>query len=60
MLGHPPAMTFAHQVTKMVETKAGINLNLMRPVGGNPSRISCGHKTILVVAISPEATHALP
>ena len=33
------AMTFAHQVAKMVEAKVGIKVNLMRPVGGNPSRI---------------------
>ena len=34
------AMTFAHQVTKMVEAKVGIKNNIMRPIGGNPSRIS--------------------
>ena len=33
------AMTFAHQVAKMVEAKVGIKVNLMRPIGGNPSRI---------------------
>jgi len=33
------AMTFAHQVAKMVEAKVGIKVNTMRPIGGNPSRI---------------------
>ncbi len=33
------AMTFAHQAAKMIEAKVGIKVNLMRPVGGNPSRI---------------------
>ncbi len=34
------AVTFAHEVAKMVEAKAGIKLNIMVPIGGNPSRIS--------------------
>ena len=33
------AMTFAHEVAKMVEAKVGIKVNVMRPIGGNPSRI---------------------
>ena len=33
------AMTFAHQVTKMVEAKVGIKNTIMMPIGGNPSRI---------------------
>jgi len=33
------AMTFAHEVAKMVEAKVGIKVNLMRPIGGNPSRM---------------------
>jgi len=34
------AMTFAHQVAKMVEAKVGTKLNMMVPIGGNPSRIA--------------------
>ena len=33
------AMTFAHQVAKMVEAKVGIKDNVMVPIGGNPGRI---------------------
>ena len=34
------AMTFAHQVAKMVEAKVGIKNTIMVPIGGNPGRIS--------------------
>ena len=33
------AMTFAHQVAKMVEAKVGTKVNIMVPIGGNPARI---------------------
>jgi len=34
------AMAFAHQITKMVEAKAGIKINIGLPIGGNPNRIT--------------------
>ena len=34
------AMTFAHEVAKMVEAKVGIKDTVMVPIGGNPGRIS--------------------
>ena len=34
------AMTFAHQVEKMVADKVGTKLNISVPIGGNPNRIA--------------------
>jgi len=34
------AMAFAHQIAKIVETRAGIKINIGLPIGGNPFRIT--------------------
>jgi hypothetical protein len=33
------ALAFAHQITKLIADKFGITIDLVIPVGGNPSRI---------------------
>ncbi len=34
------AMAFAHQVSKLIKEKHGVTLEVLMPIGGNPSRIA--------------------
>ena len=34
------ALTFAHQISKLIKEKHGVTIELLLPVGGNPGRIA--------------------
>ena len=34
------ALTFAHQISKLIKEKHGVTIELLVPVGGNPGRIA--------------------
>ena len=54
------AISFAHQVTKMVEAKVGNKANIMMPIGGNPGRIGWVASYDTLAAFEAASTKLLP